>query len=282
MKMSLVTLVTGRGTGAFGTFEVVDGNVTKNRTAILQFFNETTALVPMTARIGFTTPVEHSAFDETLMALSSAGVTIQYVETVAKFMDPKARFAEWLRGQLTPVSVGLKLTAEELAVPSAYETAKAKFVALFTPPQPILSAGGIDTITLFGEDNALQIDRWRKGERTNLPSSVTTKCRIHQRTHGLLKIVAAGGAAYKVQNDQGHFISRTRFLSAWREYIKPAWDRGAGAHFRVEATEKNSYRSGTRQDVSVTAEYISIGCQYVPRAEVERIVAEFEKLGITK
>jgi hypothetical protein len=286
--MTLALLVAGKQTGTFGTFEVTDGNVTKNRVAILNYFNDTTALVPMNARAHFTTPDEHAAFDGTLMGLSQIGVSIQYVETVAKFMDPKARFKEWLENKLTPASVGLKLTQEELAVPSAYESAKAKFVALFTAPLPKLSAGGIDLIAHFGAEYAAVIDRWRTDQGIALVSGITRIVTADQKSCNVLRVVATTGSAYKVENAFGHSITRTAFFRAYNNTIKPLWDRtpangeiGRLTSAYAETKEKGS-RYAQERTIEVYNSYVVIGCQSIPRAEIERVVAEFEKLGITQ
>lgn len=288
--MTLALMVAGRQTGTFGTFEVVDGNVSKNRVAILNFFNETTALVPMNARSQFTTPEEHAAFDATLMGLSTTGVGIQYVETVAKFMDPKARFKEWLGGTLTPASVGLKLTAEELAVPSAFASAKAKFEELFTPPKPALSAGGIDLIAAgYSHDQAVAVDNWRTTSGNVLPSNMLRFINEDQKHRNVLRLVCTGGDAYKIENANGHSITRTQFMRAYNQYIKPQWDRTApngeigrlGTTFYVEGKEKGRGYASDR-DVSVYNNYVTIGCQSIPRAEVERIVGKLEDIAASK
>jgi len=286
--MTLALMVAGRQTGTFGTFEVVDGNVSKNRVAILNFFNETTALVPMNARQSFTTPEEHAAFDATLMGLSTTGVGIQYIESITKFMDPKARFKEWLEGTLTPASVGLKLTAEELAVPSAFASAKAKFQELFSIPLPPLSEGGIDLLAVgFTPEQAIVIDNWRKTQGNNLNSGITRAVNADQSKRNVLRIVSTGGNSYRVENANGHAITRTRFMRAYNESIKPIWDRtppngeiGRLTRFYVEAKEKNAYDRD--HNVEVFNSYVTIGCQSIPRAEVERIVSEFSKMGIEK
>ncbi len=287
--MTLSLIVAGRSTGTFGTFEVTDGNVSKNRKLILQFFNDTTALVPMDARSAFTTGEEHSAFDATLMALSTVGVSIQYVESIAKFMDPKARFAEWLKGDLTPASVGLSLSQEELAVPSAYESARQKFIALFTPALPVFSSGGIDTVAIFGADDAAEIEKWRRNERDDLPQSVLVKSSGNQAARGLLRIMPRG-SGHIVQNERGHHVSRTRFFAAYRSSIKGYWEGGASTsprgdgrltRFYIESNENGGSYS-TNQNANLYKDHIEVGCQSIPRAEVERAFDELTALGYTR
>lgn len=286
--MTLALMVAGRQSGTFGTFEVDNGNVSKNRIAILNFFGNTTALVPLNARSNFTTAEEHAAFDATLMGLSQVGVGIQYVESVAKFMDPKARFKEWLEGKLDPATVGLTLTAEELAVPIAYESAKAKFIEVFTAPMPKLSEGGIDLIAAgFSPDQAASIDRWRTSSGSILPSALNL-VRTDPANRNVLRIVNTNGNAYRVENALGHSINRTQFLRAYNETIKPVWARtppngeiGRLGACYVEGKERGSNYSNN-QRVEVFNNHVTVGCQSIPRAEVERIVAEFAKMGITR
>lgn len=285
--MSLKNLVSSKSSGTFGTFEVSDGNVTKNRKSILNFFNGTTALVPMDARSAFTTPEEHAAFDAVLWDLSANSFHIQYVDSIAKFMDPKARFKDWLDGKLTPASVGLTLTAEELAVPTAYESAKAKFIALFTPPKPVLSEGGIDLLAAgFTSDQAVRIDQWRV-DGTGLTRDISAYISGDQKTRNVLRIVKGSGSAYRIENPAGHSTTRTQFLRAYNDTIKPLWDRtppngeiGRLGRVYMEAKENGSYMRD--KEVQVFNNYVTIGCQAIPRAEVERVVAQFANLGITR
>jgi len=288
--MTLALMVAGRQTGTFGTFEVVDGNVSKNRVAILNFFNETTALVPMNARSSFTTPEEHAAFDATLMGLSTTGVGIQYIESIPKFMDPKARFKEWLDGTLTPASVGLKLTAEELAVPSAFASAKAKFEELFTPPKPVLSAGGIDLLEAgYTNEQAVAIDNWRSTPGNSLPSSISRKANEDQKHRNVLRLICTGGDAYRIENVNGHSMTRTQFLRGYNQYIKPQWDRvppngeigRLGSSFYLEGKQVSG-RYASDHEVTVYNNYVVIGCQSIPRAEVERIVGKLEEISPSK
>jgi len=238
--MSLAHLVAHRETGTFGTFEVAEGNVSKNLTPILHFFNATTALVPMNARSLFTTPDEHSAFDAALMGLPAIGVSVQYIETVAKFMDPKARFTDWIKGNLTPASVGLKLTPEELAVPSAYESAKAKFEAMFTPPTPPRKLDGRTLI---------DVEKLRIIQRSNKP---------YQLSNGDYTIGI--GAAKKLWNDH--------LNAAWKDReATPTSSMAISSRPYIEA-------AGNERRVHIYPSYITIGCQTIQRNAIEAVALE--------
>jgi hypothetical protein len=134
--MSLGKLVLEKGTGTAAPFTVEAGNVKDGNTPVLVWFGADTALISMAARKAFATAEHMAHFDAMLAFLMGSGKSVLYPTSIEAFMDPKARFTEWLDGKLDPASVGLTLTKAETAVPAAFASAKAKFKALFTPPAP--------------------------------------------------------------------------------------------------------------------------------------------------
>lgn len=234
--MTLALLVAAKNTGTFGTFEVTEGNVSKNKKQLLMFFNETTALVPMDARAQFTTPDEHAAFDGALMGLPAVGVSIQYIDSVAKFMNPEARFKEFLSGDLIPASVGLKLTAEELAVPSAYETAKAKFVALFTAPTP-----------------PREFDQRELREEQKL--------RVYLRGSEPYQI---GNGSYKM----GYKSAQT----LWEHKLNKKWANRPAVESSMAISDGGSVTTeGYNRNVMIYTTRIEIGCQTIQRNQIEEL-----------
>ena len=287
--MSLNTIVRNRETADELPFSVVDGNVNVGRNPLLVWFSPIIVLVPMNARSFLTTPLDHERFDALLMYLTTTSTArIKYVTTIAGFMDPKARFSEWLKGELLPASVGLNLTHEELAVPSAYKSAKAKFVTMFTPPKPAMSEGGIDLTLIFNGEQIAEIEAWRAGGDSALSSEIMRMIDRDQKERNLLRITNTGGKSYRVETPNGHRMTRTAFFYAYNNAAKDVWERvppngevGRLGAINVEAVEGGRSLSASRR-VAVYNNYIAIGCQHVPRAEVERIVAEFNKMGFTR
>jgi hypothetical protein len=257
---------------ALGTFVVLNGNVLKGTNILVSWFNDTTVLVPMNARNSFTLPTEHQMFDQLLMALASKAISINYIVDFRAFMDPKARFNEFLAGTLDPATVGIKLTKDEQALPALQKSVVAKFDAVFTPSTPLIP-DGVDIEKVFGKDMVTAINQWRKGSAIDLPRSVTSKIRENQKEFGLLRVKTTA-ARVVVENDMGHKITKVRFLEAYNTQIKPAWDRQRiPARFAVEATQSGYGTSVSRQPVTIHENYIEVGCQMIPRAEVERTVA---------
>lgn len=234
--MTLALLVAAKNTGTFGTFEVIDGNVSKNKKQLLVFFNDTTALVPMDARSNFSTPEEHAAFDGALMGLPAVGVSVQYIESVAKFMDPVARFKEFLAGTLAPESVGLKLTHAELAVPAAFTSAKAKFVELFTAPTP-------------------------PREFDNRPLAENEKLKVHMR----------GSEPYQVGNGS-YKMGYKAAMSLWENKLNKKWANRPAVESSMAMTDGGSISvDGYSRSVMVYSDRIDIGCQSIQRNRIEEL-----------
>jgi len=268
-----------------GTFVVTKGNVTKGSAPLVTWFNDKSVIIAMNARSSFTLPSEHSMFDQLLLTFMSKNIGVMYVESLTKFMDPKARFAEFLDGTIDPASFGMTLNVDQLQLPAIYAQTKSMFDAMFTPPTPSFSAG-INLTEFFSDSNITNIEAWRKGQLNNLSTDVRAKINSNRQDKaGLLRIVKSGNSQF-VENDMGHRVTKTRFVEAYNRIVKPLWDRyqpdarpdeslnnngSYGTSIQVKESG-DSYNSN--KNISVFADHIRLGCQRIPRAEVEAVVAQ--------
>lgn len=264
---------------ALGTFTVTNGNVTKGGNPLVTWFNDKSVIIAMNARVSFTLPAEHQMFDSILMDLMAKNIGVMYVDSVSGFMNPKARFGEFLDGKLDPKSVGMDLPAPLNNLPELYQTVKGLFDAMFTAPIPPMSPG-VDLSLYFDADQIVEIEKWRKGDLNALPTQIKNIItRNGQRKIGLLR-VSGSGTSIKVQNDQGHYITKTRFVNAYDNQAKPAWAKAGEVsvtqklnrdYQEIEARERgSSYNYG--KPFSVFIDHVELGCQSIPRVEVEAMI----------
>jgi hypothetical protein len=286
--MSDFSSVLARTDANIGTFVVTTGNVMKGTSPLITWFNDKSVIIAMNARSTFSLPAEHAMFDGLIMALTAANIGIMYVDSLSAFMNPDARFKEFLEGTLDPTSVGMTLTTPETVLPNVYKSVKAKFDALFTAPVPPMSAG-IDLTKYFDVDQIAVIEAWRSDKTKSLNGTIRTAImNAGQSKAGLLRLVSNGNT-HRVENDRGNFVSKTRFMSAYTEIAQAIWARLPKDHTAakdqrlnngygyIEARESNSHYNN-RQRVEVYPDYLMVGCQAIPRAEVEAMVAKINAL----
>lgn len=270
---------------ALGTFTVTNGNVTKGGNPLVTWFNDKSVIIAMNARVSFTLPAEHQMFDSILMDLMAKNIGVMYVESVSKFMDPKARFKEFLDGKLNSVDVGMSLNTDEVMLPELFRSVRGKFDAMFTAPVPPMSPG-VDLSLYFDAGQIVEIEKWRKGDLNALPTQIKNIItRNGQRKIGLLR-VSGSGTSIKVQNDQGHYTTKTRFVAAYESWAKPAWAKDGDVsatqklnpnYQEIEARERgSSYNYG--KPFSVFIDHVELGCQSIPRVEVEAMIQKLTAL----
>lgn len=119
--------------GVYGPFTVKNGQVLNGRTPVFAWFDNSIGLVAISARTSIKTSEGQQLFDELLAAVRGTGATVRYIPSITGFMNPEARFAEFIAGQ---PPVGVTLTTDELRVPELLASVKARFTAAFTPPAP--------------------------------------------------------------------------------------------------------------------------------------------------
>jgi hypothetical protein len=270
---------------ALGTFTVTNGNVTKGGNPLVTWFNDKSVIIAMNARVSFTLPAEHQMFDSILMDLMAKNIGVMYVDSVSGFMNPKARFNEFLDGKLDPKSVGMDLPAPLNNLPELYQTVKGLFDAMFTAPVPPMSPG-VDLSLYFDADQIVEIEKWRNHDAQHLSSTIRRVINnTGQDKAGLLKVVTSGGSTWVV-NDQGHRITKTRFITAYEAWAKRNWEvssdvpndrRLNGSYNDVEVKESGSNYNNSKT-VAVYRDYVTVGCQSIPRAEVEAMVQKLTAL----
>lgn len=268
---------------ALGTFTVKNGNLLKGTTPLVTWFNDRAVIIGMSARASFTLPTEHQMFDQLLLEFMNRKIGIMYVDSLPAFMNPKARFTDFLEGTLDPATVGIVLTADEAKLPELYKGVTAKFKEVFTATKGQITVGGVDLTKYFMAEEIEAIEKWRADRNVRLPGSVIGKINsagIGGAKAGLLRIYPRGNTTL-VQNHRGDHVSKTRFLEAYNNHLQPRWASVAddpnnstklnNYTHRVEASENGS-NYNRNNEVDVYPSYVRIGCQQIPRSEVERIV----------
>src|ERR1041384_4510994 len=261
------------------TFSVAAGNLSKGTSPLTSWFNDKSILVPMNARSSFMLAEEHQMFDQIILLIMQKGIGIKYVESLHGFMDPKARFKEFLEGKLTPASVGLELTHEELALASTYKSVRAKFDAMFTLPTPPMSPG-IDLTQFFRADQIAEIEAWRDSDDIHKRLSAEIQAviaRCGPRVSGLLRLVKTSASTYVIQNYLGNCVSRTNFTQVSKVVLEKWNQNRTGFVSHITGKQRGSRYTDTYR-VEVADTYVEIGCNYIPRAEVEAMAAKLSVL----
>jgi hypothetical protein len=243
--MSLANLILTRATATCLPFIVGDGNVTFEGKPVLTWFNDTTILLPINARANFKTGEAHAHLDAALAVLMANKINILYPDSLAIFMNPKARFADWLDNKLTPASIGLRLSPEELAVPTAYKSAQAKFEAMFTAPVPPVPERLLDARPLADSQK--------------------------------LTVTMRNGAPRTITNGN-HSMGAITAKKLWTDFLAPKWatreclvnaERSLGSKY----ISVGGYSS---REVRIHADRVVIGCQTIQRNQIEELAQRLD------
>lgn len=239
--MTLGKMALDRATGEAAPFSVENGNIKVGRNLVLTWFNDATALIPMNARSFFTTAEHHAQFDAALIFIVSNGKSVMYPESIAAFMDPKRRFAEFLEGKLDPTNFGMDLNKAEQGLPAAYASARDKFKAMFTPPVPPR--------------------QWDTRELTE---------------RNKLTVTASTSSTRYVKNSSGHKMGLKTAQRLWTQ-LDPLWKdvpHDQTTDRRLTSGLGSISANGYTRYPEVYADRITIGCQTIQRNAIEALAKE--------
>lgn len=220
--------------GNYGPFTVKGGQVLNGRTPVFSWFNNSLGLVAVSARTGIKTAEGQQIFDELLANVRATGATIRYISSIADFMNPEARFEDFVAGRGS-FRVGY-LTVEESRLPATLAAVKAKFVEAFTPP-------ALPPVPIY------------------VPSSKAVTVNTRLTVSG--NMISNG--SYR--------LSLVEAKKAWK-IIAPLWLKTKESSSRRVLYERAQAISGdgALRSLRVYANRINIGCQIIYREGIEELV----------
>lgn len=246
------------------TFENTNGIITFRRRIVAYQQNPKLLLVLTNARSGFDA-ADHAAFDALVYATD--GVERRYVDSFDDFFNPKARYTAFVNGDKLE-GFGINFTPEELRLGDTIKAVMAKIEKAFKMPElPYVNAAAIDVKRIYGA----QADRaqlWLAGDSTVERSDYSLRriANNNQQANNLLRVHITRSGNVKIQNLTSYEASETAAKRLWRSKLRPEWAK--------TLTSGGKYIGGYgNNSMYIYPTYVSIGCQSIPRAEIERIAA---------
>ncbi|MGN6819227.1 MAG: hypothetical protein ACTHJR_11225, partial [Sphingomonas sp.] len=239
--------------------------VSINKNLLLQWFTDKSVIIPETTARALNDLNKIVAFGGVVQAIHDAKINVLAPTTIENLMNPKDRFTEWLHGDVDPAAYGLDLTEDELKVPEGFRSAKAKFVAAFTPPvPPYLWMPELDPTTLPEHAQKWLNDTSKNGITTYGSDDLAIN-------HNWLRLVKdRTGKVVRIMNENSYGVTVTEFTRLWNDTLREAW-RGADPSTRRILVRNVTVR-GSGYDMTVYTDRVAIGCQTINRVGIERIV----------
>lgn len=254
------------------TFANTDGIISFKRRIVAYQQNDKLLLILTDARKGFSAE-DHAAFDALIYHTPGDGVERRYVDSFTDFFNPSKRYEAFLAGDKLE-GFGISFTREELALAATIQSVKDKINAAFKLPElPYVNEAAIDVKKLFGSeaDNAAE---WLSGGLTfPAPWDLKNTAALDAKARNLLRVFIRSSGAVMIQNLTGHQMTEPVAKRLWNK-LKPVWKKG---EYTLGGWNGNPrYASaGSHGDraIEVYPTFVKIGCQSIPRAEIERIAA---------
>jgi hypothetical protein len=256
-----------------GTFIVQNGNVSKGSKLLLSWFNGNTALIPLDARSTFTLAAEHQMFDQIIMHISQGSAKIQYVDSIRGFMNPAERFKDFIHGKLSLSDFGIE-DKVDVNLPALYRSATDVFKELFGLPTPPKSEG-IDLTSFLDERQQDIVQKWRDSNDNQQLGDAQIKAAMDRDPQNRAVLKKSGN---RIVSYNGASVTHSQFKNAYKG-IKKIWDNTPpngevgrlGSRGSIDARERASSPYAHSQNVDVYNSFVSVGCNKLPRLEVERI-----------
>lgn len=210
------------------------------------------------ARKGFSI-TDHAVFD----ALIVNDTARRYITSFEQEFDWNKRVRDFQSGTIPD---GVKFTPAELGAMAALESAKAKIKAAFGLPEiPYTNAPAIDVNKIYGA-NAEAARRWIDGGPST--SAISNLASYSPEERNLARIRISGKVTY-IDVLSGYKVGERTAKKYWKK-LKEAWAR-TDLDSRWGTTLSHGGVAG--YDLKAFPTYVKVGCQSIPRAEIERIAA---------
>lgn len=250
-------------------FTVTDKNLIVFKGKRIAYAHNGELLILAAARTNFDVS-DHTIFDA---LLNNYKEPRRYIVDFTSEFDWQAKVAAF---KLGTVPSGVDFTPMELGAVEALKTAEAKIKAAFGLPEiPYKNAAAIDVAKIYGA-HAEAARRWLDGETLSVADLQALKSIVagNPAERNLLRFKMKGKVAV-IENLTNHTMSENVIKKRLWDSIKRVWAAGrndASSYYVTRYKPGNDYYA-TSHDVNAYPTYLSIGCQKIPRAEVERIAA---------
>jgi hypothetical protein len=248
------------------TFEIQNNNLFYNRKLLISWLDG--AKINLSVRRNITSDTDVKLFDRILFGIIGAGIKYDYVGDLNTLYKPTERYEAFVSGKEEPTEDMIDYVYVDLEIPREYvklapkilESAKKFYKNNYSIPKYKYAAGELNIEKMFPEDYADSVRKW-VFENGSYPHTydLTRKLRSEAQTYNLLRIKDYPSGK-RIESLAGEKFTATVAERVYR-YCDSYW---AG-----ETT--NPYKSFRDYQLTVRDDFISYGCQTVPRSEVERI-----------